>query len=84
MENKAGYIGESHARSWVKSIIWRLVGIFILGAVAWVITRDMQATTVITVIFHAIRTVLYYAYERYWDRVAWGRIKVGEVRNARN
>lgn len=76
MENKVGYLGESHARSWVKSIIWRLIGIFILGAIAWVITHNWQTTTIITVIFHAIRTVLYYIYERGWDQVSWGRIKI--------
>jgi len=75
--NKIAYLGESHLRSWVKSIIWRLIGIFILGSIAWVITKDWQTTTTITGIFHAIRTILYYLYERGWNRIVWGKIEIG-------
>jgi len=75
---KIGYLGESRLRSWVKSLTWRLIGIFVLGAIAWVITHDWQTTTLITIIFHVIRFMLYYFFERGWDRVSWGRIKAGE------
>jgi len=78
LENRTGYLGDTHLRSWVKSIVWRVFGIIILGAIAWMITHDWQETTIITTIFHIIRTVLYYFYERGWNRVSWGRIKNGE------
>ncbi len=70
-----GYLGEMKRRSWVKSIIWRVIGIFILGGLSWLVTRDWQETTIITVVFHAVRTVLYYYHERMWDKIEWGRIK---------
>lgn len=63
---------ESHARSWAKSLTWRIVGIVMLGGISYAITRNWEQTTVITVIFHALRTVLYYYHERLWARVAWG------------
>jgi len=65
-------------RSWVKSITWRVIGIVILGALAWLFTRDWQETTLITITFHTIRLVLYYYHERAWERIDWGRKKVKE------
>ncbi len=69
---------DSKTRSWVKSIVWRVIGIVILGALAWLFTRDWQETTLITITFHAIRLVLYYFHERAWERIGWGRKKVRE------
>lgn len=69
-------MGETHARSWVKSIVWRLIGVFILGGITYAFTRDWAETTWITIIFHVIRTVLYYLHERTWERVDWGKKRV--------
>jgi uncharacterized membrane protein len=79
-----GYLGETHARGWVKSIIWRIIGIFILGGIVWVVTHDWAETTWITIIFHAIRTVLYYFHERVWNRISWGRIRANHGIGAKN
>ena len=56
----------------VKSIVWRIIGIVLLGGITWAFTRDLEATTFITVLFHSIRLVLYYIHERIWDRIEWG------------
>ena len=64
---------DTKRRSWVKSLIWRAMGIIILGSAAYLITGNWSKTGIITVIFHAIRTVLYYYYERIWNRIKWGR-----------
>ena len=69
---------DSRARSWVKSIIWRVIGIVILGALVWLFTHDWQETTLITITFHTIRLVLYYYHERAWERIGWGRKKLKE------
>lgn len=66
---------DTNIRSWAKSITWRIAGVVILGALAWIFTRNWEETTLITVTFHAIRLVLYYFHERCWERVAWGRKK---------
>ena len=66
---------ETRKRAWVKSLIWRILGIFILGFISWCITKDWKEMSLITVLFHGIRVVLYYLHERIWDRVGWGRIK---------
>jgi len=64
---------DSKVRSWTKSIVWRLIGVFILGAIVWLFTHSWAETTLITIVFHAIRTVLYYFHERVWMKISWGR-----------
>ena len=64
---------ETKLRSWVKSIVWRSIGIVILGSLAYTVTGNWEKTGLITIIFHAIRTVLYYFHERVWLRIRWGK-----------
>jgi uncharacterized membrane protein len=64
---------DSKKRSWVKSIMWRVIGILILGLISYWITGDWKEVTGITVLFHSIRLVLYYFHERIWENIAWGR-----------
>jgi len=66
---------ETHTRAWIKSIVWRLFGIVILGAISWIITNSWREMSLITILFHSIRVVLYYLHERIWDRIHWGRSK---------
>lgn len=66
---------ETKRRSLVKSIVWRIIGIFILGLISWLITKSWKEVTLITLIFHSIRLVLYYFHERIWEKISWGRIK---------
>ena len=65
---------ETHRRAWVKSIVWRILGVFILGAISWLVTHSWKEMTVITIIFHCARVILYYFHERVWDKIHWGRI----------
>ena len=66
---------ESHARAWVKSIVWRLLGIVILGTISWIITKSWKEMSIITLLFHSFRVILYYFHERVWERISWGRFK---------
>ncbi len=66
---------ESHARAWVKSIVWRILGIVILGFIAWIITDSWKEMSIITLLFHSLRIILYYFHERIWNQISWGRIK---------
>ena len=65
---------ESRKRSWVKSLVWRVVGVVLLGAIAYWVTGNWEQMTIITLIFHGVRVVLYYTHERIWDQIAWGRV----------
>jgi len=62
-------------RSWAKSIVWRIIGIALLGSIAYMVTGDWKEMSVITILFHGIRVVLYYYHERVWEHISWGRVK---------
>lgn len=66
---------ETHTRAWAKSIVWRLWGIVILGTISWIITKSWKEVSLITVLFHSIRVILYYLHERAWERISWGRVE---------
>ena len=59
----------------MKSILWRVIGIVVLGTISYAITGNWKQMTLITVLFHSIRVVLYYYHERVWERIKWGRLK---------
>jgi len=63
----------------MKAVTWRILGVLILGVVTWLLTRSWETTTMITVLFHSIRLVLYYFHERLWDRADWGLKKREEL-----
>jgi uncharacterized membrane protein len=65
---------DTKKRSMVKSLSWRVLGIVLLGIITYLITSDWKEMTIITVLFHGIRFVLYYFHERCWLRVTWGKI----------
>jgi len=49
------------------------LGIALLFVIAWLLTGDWMQTSIITVVFHGVRVVLYYFHERAWERVRWGK-----------
>lgn len=63
---------ETHVRSWVKSIVWRLVGFVILGIIIYMVTGNWKESLSTSSIFNVIRFVLYYFYERTWLKIQWG------------
>ena len=66
---------DTKMRSWVKSIVWRIIGIILLAAISYLITDSWKETSIITVLFHLIRVILYYFHERVWEKISWGRLK---------
>ena len=66
---------DTKKRSWVKSIVWRLIGIVLLGLISYLVTSDWKEMSIITVLFHGIRVILYYYHERAWEHISWGRVK---------
>ena len=66
---------DTKKRSLAKSLVWRLIGIALLGLIAYLVTDDWKEMSLITILFHGIRLVLYYYHERAWERISWGRLK---------
>lgn len=66
---------DTNLRSLIKSISWRLIGIVLLGLISYWITNNLKEMTIITLIFHSIRFVLYYFHERIWEHISWGKYR---------
>ena len=74
-------VKELHRRSLVKSLIWRLIGVVWTWIGAYIIllfvppSRQSAAliATLIVVYHHSTRMIMYYAYERLWASIEWGR-----------
>jgi len=72
---------ELRRRSLMKSLLWRVIGIVWTWVGAYIIllfvppSRRSAAliATLIVVYHHSTRMIMYYAYERIWASVAWGR-----------
>ncbi len=69
---------ETRWRSVAKAVVWRIMGVIILGSLSWVFTKSWEDTSIITITFNSIRLVLYYFHERAWDKVKWGRKRTKE------
>ena len=64
---------ESRSRSIVKSLVYRILSMLGIGVLGWLITRDIGETTLIMIVFQIYLTILYYVYERAWNKINWGR-----------
>jgi len=72
---------ELRRRSLVKSLLWRIIGIVWTWMGAYIIlllvppTRRSAAliASLIVIYHHSTRMIMYYAYERIWTSVSWGR-----------
>lgn len=72
---------ELRRRSLVKSLLWRVIGIVWTWIGAYIImlfippSRQTAAfiATLIVIYHHSTRMIMYYAYERVWASIRWGR-----------
>jgi len=60
---------ESHLRSAVRSVLWRLIGILILAVITYIFTRSWIQTGLITFLHHFSFIFIYYFHERVWLRI---------------
>ena len=59
-------------RAVAKTVCYRALMVTITVVVAWAVVGDVGDAVNIGLITNVIKTATYYAYERLWDRVAWG------------
>ena len=57
---------ECHRRSFIKSFIWRIVGVLILGSVTYFYTRHWIQTGWITFLHHGVFLFVFWGHERFW------------------
>jgi len=57
---------DSRLKSALKSVIWRVIGIFWLAAITYLFTRAWVQVGLVTLIHHAVFVVVFYLHERAW------------------
>lgn len=58
----------SREQSMAKSVVWRILGVFILTWVTYFFTGNWAIATNITVVHHVVFLFVFYFHERLWDR----------------
>ena len=67
---------ESHFRSIAKAITWRAGGTVVTFAVAWILTQKLELAIQIGVLDTIIKIGAFYAHERVWNRLNFGKKKL--------
>ena len=64
---------ETTARSIAKTISWRVCGSTATFAISYAILGDFAISGTIAIIQLTFNTVLYFAHERFWNWIKWGK-----------
>jgi len=60
---------DSHKKSALKSLVWRILGVVVLASVTWFFTRNWITVGLITLIHHGTFLIVFYLHERAWVNV---------------
>lgn len=63
---------ESHVRSIIKGVTWRVVASGTTMLVVFVVTGDLTLVASVGVVDVTLKVLFYYFHERAWGRVHWG------------
>ena len=63
--------GDSHGKSLVKSISWRILGTIDTIVISWILTGKLTLALSIGSIEIFTKLFLYYAHERLWNIIKW-------------
>jgi uncharacterized membrane protein len=61
----------SRLESLIKSVIYRLFGTIVTFLIAYLFTREFFIASGIAILEMIAKTILYYAYERFWNKFSW-------------
>jgi len=65
-------MNESHFRSIVKGITWRVVASITTMFVVFIVTGDLGLVASVGAVDVTLKVFFYYFHERMWGRVHWG------------
>ena len=75
METESPRYRESHIRSLLKALSWRIVATTTTGIIAYFITGNVMAAIAIGGIEFVAKFFIYYAHERAWQLVPRGTFR---------
>jgi uncharacterized membrane protein len=64
---------ETHIRSILKAISWRMLGTIDTFAISWFMTGRLEIAGSIAALEVGTKIAWYYLHERVWAMVGWGR-----------
>ena len=76
MEQEPPLYRESHLRSFLKALSWRVLATTTTALIAWVITDDISTAIVIGGIEFIAKFFIYYGHERVWQLVPRGTMRL--------
>lgn len=65
-------------RTVLKTISWRIIGACLTFVVAWIFTKKVSASLSIVGVREIFGLIFFYAHERVWTEVHWGKIHFPE------
>lgn len=63
---------QSHKRTLVKTLGYRIILLFSYGIITYLITGRVDVAIEVASITTIVNTVIYYMYERSWNNIKWG------------
>lgn len=66
-------MNDTPRRSLIKTISWRVTGSTATFAISYAVLGDFAVSSTIAIIQLTFNTLLYFAHERVWDKIDWGR-----------
>lgn len=64
---------DSQARSVIKAIGYRILLIISNGIVVYSVTKRIDITLGVSLLTAILNTAIYYLYERFWNKINWGK-----------
>lgn len=65
---------DTHVRSVVKAVCWRVLATLVTGILAFLFTGNLLIAVGIGSSEAVAKIFLYWFHERLWDRIRWGRV----------
>lgn len=65
---------ETHSRSFVKGISWRIIATFITTGLTYFFTGDLSIAALVGSTEAISKILLYWGHERLWQQIPWGKV----------
>ena len=66
-------LGEKRSRSLLKAVSWRIGGVIVTIIVSFILTKKFALAVGIGLIDSLIKILAFYAHERIWNKIKFGR-----------
>jgi len=64
---------ETHKRSLFKAVSWRILATLATMSLVFIITGNLTLAAEIGFFELMLKLLIYYAHERIWDKIKWGK-----------